>query len=958
MKLARVTTFIITAAIWFPAATAQSVRRQPGPKRELVNYRLSNPDASWVAKTMKRLTLREKVGQLIQVRVAGRFINRESEQFRELADAVRRNRIGGVTLFAGDVFESALLLNELQEMSDLPLFVAADFERGASFRITDTTSFPWTMAVGAAGSEDLAYQEGVVTAREARALGVNWIYAPVVDVNNNPDNPVINIRSYGEDPQLVARLGSAFIRGARDNGVLTTAKHFPGHGDTATDSHIGLPVISSDLARLDSVEMVPFRSAVSAGVDAVMTAHIAVPKVTGEPDVPATLSPRILTDLLRGTVHFHGLVVTDALEMGGVTSHYWTGLACIRALQAGADMLLLPQDTDVAINEVVRAVRRGDISVSRIDESVSRILSFKTRLGLQRERTAPIDRIWDVVAAPASQKLAQEIADRSITLLRDERHVLPISPLNPPKIFSLALSADPDANPGSTFQSQMRRLFPGVRTEAADSRIPDELATRILRNATAADVIVCATLVRVISGSGSVALPASARELLDKIMALNKPLVWVALGNPYLLRLYPEVSTYVCSFSYADVSQIAAAKAVAGEITISGRSPVSIPGCTKLGEGLQLPRLDLTLKPLSEGSGLAPGAFDETRKLLSSYINERTFPGGVLFVGYRSELVLEAVAGKLDYSPSAAPVNSDTIYDLASLSKVIATTSAAMMLVDAGRLLLDARVQDYLPEFQGPDKEKVRVADLLQHSSGLPAWLPIYKDTQGYDEFMKRVYATPLEYIPGTRTLYSDLGMILLGEIVSRAWGHPFEQLLSERLFGPLGMRSTYYKPAKSLLTRIAPTEYDAWRQRVVHGEVHDENAYAMGGVAGHAGLFSTAHDLAVFAQMMLNRGMYDFHRYFRPETVDLFTEGNPKSGREALGWQKLSPTGWTGKVFSASAYGHTGFTGTSIWIDPERQLFIILLTNSVHPTRKSSRIGEARQVLTESVLRALGIFQ
>ncbi len=956
MNRACIATVVLILSFSMPAALPQTFRPPSAPEKEAADYRLSKPDPAWVTRTMRRLTLREKVGQLIQVRVAGRFINRKSGQFKELADAVRRNGIGGVTLFAGDVFEAALLLNELQEMSNLPLFVAADFERGASFRITDTTSFPWSMAVGATGSEDLAYQEGVVTAREARALGVNWIYAPVVDVNNNPDNPVINIRSYGEDPQLVARLGSAFIRGARDNGVLTTAKHFPGHGDTATDSHIGLPVIASDMARLDAVELVPFKSAVAAGVDSVMTAHIAVPKVTGEPEVPATLSPKILTDLLRGELHFQGLVVTDALEMGGVTSHYWTGLACIRALQAGADMLLLPQDVDVAINEVVRAVGRGDIPMSRIDASVARILTSKTRLGLQRERTVPIRRIGDVVAAPASQKLAQEIADRSITLLRDETHVLPISPLNPPRIFSLALSSDADSSPGSIFQSQMRRLFPSVRTDAVDPRIPEDLAARILRNAAEADVIVCATLVRVITGSGSIALPTSERTLLDKLMALNKPFVWISLGNPYLLRLYPQASTYMCSFSYADVSQIAAAKAVAGEIAIGGRAPVSIPGCTGVGEGLQVARLNLTLKPLSEGSGLAPDAFDEARKLLASYVNERAFPGGALVVGYHGALVLDAASGKLDYAPSSAPVNGDTIYDLASLSKVIATTSAAMMLVDSGRLLLDARVQDYLPEFQGKDKDKVRVVDLLEHSSGLPAWLPIYKDIQGYDGFMKRVYATPLEYTPGIRTLYSDLGMMLLGEIESRAWGHPFEQIVSERLFVPLGMSSTFYRPAKALMARIAPTEDDPWRRRVVRGEVHDENAYAMGGVAGHAGLFSTAHDLAVFAQMMLNRGMYDFHRYFRPETVDLFTDANPKSGREALGWQKPSDGGWTGKAFSPSAYGHNGFTGTSIWIDPERQLFIILLTNSVHPTRKNSRIGEARQALAESVLRALGI--
>jgi beta-glucosidase-like glycosyl hydrolase/CubicO group peptidase (beta-lactamase class C family) len=954
MKIARIPGVILTVSLCLSAASPRPPGQQHAPRGE-AGYRLIDADPTWVAQTMARLSLRDKVAQLVQVRASGRFANRESAQFQELADAVRRNHVGGITLFAGDVFESAVLLNELQKMSDLPLFVAADFERGASFRITDSTSFPWSMAIGATGSEDFAYQEGAITAREARALGVQWVFAPVVDVNNNPDNPVINIRSYGEDPQLVARLAAAFIRGARDNGVLTTAKHFPGHGDTATDSHIGLAVVPSNKARLESVELVPFRSAVAAGVDAIMTAHVAVPQVTGEPDVPATLSPKILTDLLRGELQFQGLVVTDALGMGGITTRYWTGLACIRALQAGADMLLLPQDTDVAINEVVRAVERGDISVARIDESVAKILTFKTRLGLHQERTVPLDSIEDVVAAPESQRLAQQMADASITLLKDDAHALPINPLNPPKIFSLVLSSDADANPGSVFQSELRRRFPAAHTEAADPRIPQDLAASITRSAAEADVIVCATVVRLISGSGSIALPESERVIIRKLLAVHKPVIWIAFGNPYLLRLFPQAPTYLCTFSYADVSQIAAAKALAGEIAITGRTPVSIPARFKVGDGLRVPKLEMTLRPQTESKGLAPDAFDATKRLLNSYVSEHAFPGAALAVGYRGTLVLDAAVGKLDYTPSSAAVTGDTVYDLASLSKVVGTTSAVMMLADSGALLLDAPVQDYLPEFQGTNKEKVRVIHLLQHSSGMPAWLPIYKEVQGYEEFMKRVYAVPLEFAPGSRTQYSDLGMILLGEIVARACGHPLDQYISDRLFAPLGMKSTLYRPPKDWLEHIAPTEDDPWRQRVVRGEVHDENAYAMGGVAGHAGLFSTAHDLAVFAQMMLNRGMYDHRRYFRSETVERFTLAQGlKGGTEALGWQKPEPRTWTAKAFSAAAFGHTGFTGTSIWIDPQRQLFIVLLTNSIHPSRENTKITEVRQKLAESVLRAL----
>ncbi len=949
-KLSLCLAFILLPVLLFPAMPKPAAIRKP------VEPKLGAPDKAWIRRTLKGLSLRDKVAQLIGVRVPGRFLNRESAEFRALEAEVRHNRVGGVILFAGNIYESAVLLNELQQRSSLPLLVSADFERGASFRITDTTSFPWTMALGAAASDDFAYQEGAITAREARALGVHWLFAPVMDVNNNPDNPVINIRSFGEDPQLVARLGASFIRGARDNGALTTAKHFPGHGDTATDTHIGLAVVASDRTRLDQVELVPFRTAVQAGVDSIMTAHVAVPQVTGETGVPATLSPRILTDLLREQLKFQGLVVTDALEMGGITTRYWSGLAAIRALQAGADMLLLPPDTTVALNEVVRAVQRGDLTEERIDRSVERILAAKTRLGLHRRKTVDLDHIGEVVAAPQSQALAQTISDRAVTVVRDEKRLLPLNPLALRRIFSLVLSSDLDPAPGSIFQSEMRRRFSSISTAALDPRVTPELVTSILRNAAEADVIVCAAMVRVVSGRGNISLPENQSALLSKIIASGKPVVFVSLGNPYILRAVPGVATYLCTFSYANVSQVSAAKALSGEIAVSGKMPISIPDYSQAGDGLQIPRLDMTLTAKSpESFGLPNDAFAETKKLLASYVENKASPGAALIVGYRGAIILDTAAGRLDYSESSDRVSDNTIYDLASLSKAVGTTGAAMMLVQSGRLLLDAPVHDYLPEFRGPEKDKVRVRNLLTHSAGLPAFLPLYKEARGYEAFLKLVYTVPLEYEPGAKSQYSDLGMILLGEIISRASGYTLSSFLSDNLFDPLGMKSTFYNPPKSLLPRIAPTENDPWRNGVVRGEVHDENAFAMGGVAGHAGLFSSAHDLAIFAQMMLNNGLYDHRRYLNAEVLSRFTAlQEPAGASRALGWAKPSERNWTGAAFAATAYGHTGFTGTSMWVDPQSQLFIILLTNRVHPGRDNLKIDEARQAISESVIKVI----
>ena len=928
-------------------------QRKTGTKAAEPPGKLGQPDTAWVKKTLQTMSLREKVGQLLQIRVTGRFLNRESGDFQALRQQIRENRVGGAVLFAGNIYESAVLLNELQGISKLPLIVSADFERGVSFRIEDTTSFPWTMAIGATGSEEFAYQEGAITAREARALGVHWIYAPVVDVNNNPDNPVINIRSFGEDPQLVARLGAAFIRGARNNGVMTTAKHFPGHGDTATDSHIGLAVIPSDRQRLDEVELVPFRRAIEAGVDSIMTAHIAVPRLTGDPGLPATLSPNILTDLLRNTLHFEGLIVTDALEMGGITARYWTGLAAVRALKAGADMLLLSPDSDVAVNEVVRAVRRGEIPERRIDRSVTKILEAKTRLGLHRNRSVSLARIREVVASPESRRISRQIADRSITLVKDEKRLLPLNPVNPPRVLSLAVSSDLDTAPAAAFQSEMKRRFPSCRTMSIDPRSSEDLIDAVGNAASEMDVLIVASLVRVISGKGNFALTDNQRWIIERLLTSGKPVIWVALGSPYLLRAFPQADACVCTFSYSDVSQLAAARAISGEIAFSGKMPVSVPGLCKAGDGVQVPRLDMTLRHAApEALGLRQDAFREVEDQLAKAVESKAFPGAALIVGYRGSIVLDTAAGSLDYQPGSPKVTGDTIYDLASVSKATSTTPAAMMLAESGRLLLGARVQDYIPEFEGPNKEKVLVQHLLTHSSGLPAFLQLYKEAQGYDQMLARVCAAPLEFEPGARVQYSDLGMVLMGEIIRRASGHPLDQYVAQNLFTPLGMKSTFYRPDRSFLNRIAPTEDDPWRKRVVRGEVHDENAFAMGGVAGHAGLFSTTHDLAVLAQMLLNGGIYDHHRYLSAETIRRFT--SRQSDDRALGWGKPSDSDWTGKVLSSQAYKHTGFTGTSIWIDPQKQLFIVFLTNRVHPTREDTRIDQVNQAVVEAVVQAI----
>ncbi len=913
------------------------------PQIEISSHQLELPDKAWVAKILPTLSLREKIAQLIQIRVSGNFANRESPGFKQISEQIRQDRIGGVVLFAGNIYESAVLLNELQTLSKLPLLVAADFESGVSFRISDTTSFPWAMALGATGSEEFAYRQGLITAQESRALGVHWIFAPVMDVNNNPDNPVINIRSFGEDPQLVARIGSAFIRGARRGGVLTTAKHFPGHGDTSTDSHLSLPSVPSDMTRLQSIELVPFRSAIEAGVDAIMTAHIALPQITGTSQIPATLSSQVLTDLLHESLNFRGLVVTDALEMSSVANNYWCGLAAIRAIQAGADILLLPPNAVVAINEIERAVIRGDISEDRIDESVKKVLFAKSSLGLQHRRSVSIDRIGDTVASPQSSKLAQEIADHSITVVHNERRLIPINPINNPKVLSLVLVSDLESFPASVFQREMRRRFPSIRTLWSNERISDELSASIDLAVSDSEIIVVSTLVRLTSGQNTTALPKNQRTLLNKLMASQKPLIWVSFGSPFLFHLAPRAGAYVCAFSYSDVSQVAAARALSGEIDVTGTLPVSIPGYFKVGDGVRIPKLEMILKTAKSDTADSPNQkFEKTKKRLLSLVADEVLSGAHLIVGHKSRILLDFAAGKFARSVGSNEASVDTPYDIGDLSKIVGITSAAMLAAESCGLNLRAPVQDYLPEFQGANKDRVLIQDLLNGSSGIPASLPSTERFLDYQSYFSAIYATPLVSKPGTKSEASNLDWILLEEIVSRASGLPLDRFLAMHLFNPLGMTSAFFEAPRNLQVPIA-------------GGTDKERVPLPSGAAPFPRTFCRAQDLAVFAQMMLNGGIYDHRRYFSPETFARFTgSGKSSATVQSLGWSKRMKSNWTGKFLSSAAFGYGAANGTSLWIDPVKQLFIIFMASHTPSSTENRRIMDAQQLIHESVFDEL----
>jgi beta-N-acetylhexosaminidase len=548
---------------------------------------------------MKTMTLRDEIAQLIFVAFHGAAPNSRSREYRNFMHQIRDNRVGGLilvnwsngrTVQKAEPYAVAAFINRMQRLARTPLMVSGDFERGASMRVDGTTVFPHAMAFGATGNPEYSRYEGEVTAREARALGVQWIYYPVADVNNNPDNPIINIRSFGENPEAVAAQVVAFIQGThtdKKNYALSTVKHFPGHGDTAVDSHMNMPTITADRDRLNHVELVPFKAAIDAGVDSVMTAHIAVPALS-PPDLPSTLSSAILTDLLKKDLGFKGIVVTDALEMAGIAKGFSTGDAAVRALEAGADVLLMPTDPDAVIKAVTAAVQSGRLTRQRIQESVIKILAAKEKVGLDKKRFADLEGIGDVVDSPEANEKAQEIADHAVTLVRNNGNLIPLAA--PDKACYVIMPESRFGTEGQAFTQELRKTVARATVATWDPTFSRQQLDEGLGKLTGCESYVVAAFTSVGAYRGTVGmLGGELPYALELLMASGKPVALIALGNPYVLRNFGNVAAYLATFSSVAPSEIAAARAVLGQIPIRGHLPVTIPGQAKYGDGIQLP---------------------------------------------------------------------------------------------------------------------------------------------------------------------------------------------------------------------------------------------------------------------------------------------------------------------------------------------------------------------------------
>ncbi len=931
----------------------------------------------WVEDQLEDMTLEEKAAQLISVRAYGYFMNDEEEQFQQLLKYVQEYRVGSVCIFQGDIHTTAVLLNRLQSMSKTPLLVSSDFEWGAAMRLRRTTRFPEAMALGATRDTMFAFKMGRAIANEARAIGIHQIFAPVVDINNNPENPVINTRSFGEKPRLVADMATSFMRGLQSGKVIATAKHFPGHGDTRVDSHFDLPILDLSRGRMDSVELYPFRRIIMNGVFSIMTGHLDVRSIESKRGLPSSLSKNVQTKLLRDELGFDGLIVTDAMDMGAITNIFRADSAAVLAVEAGADMILLPSDVEAAIWAIVNSVRNKRITEERLNQSVRKILSLKQWIGLDENKLIDVEAVSSVVASQDNLRLAKDVARASITLSKND-NVLPLPRSNKKKILNVIVSDTEgyrtevhrpattllNERVGDYFIRQLRQRNRNINNVRIDPASNKQTIDSIINQAIGSDIILISIYSK--ARSGKLGLPEHVKKAVDTLLSLSKKTILIGFGTPYVLGLFQNATAYLFAYSDAESSIEAATEVLFGEVSTRGRLPITISGLSEYGSGVVIPQSVLRYD-FPENVGFELDSLARIDSIMIHAIEDSALPGGQIVVVKDGANVVNKSFGKQTYEIKSPPINNETLFDIASLTKVVATTSAIMKLYDEQKIQLDDSVTKFIPDFGNKGKEKITIRNLLLHNGGLPAFKRLYLTCKSPQEVLDSIYQTETIYPIGDSTVYSDFDFILLGKIIEKVSGLTLDKYVDSVFFKPLGMSSTIFfakigsasggNLPSSIWGKIAPTEYDSvYRKRLIQGEVHDENAFALGGISGHAGLFSTASDLSIFIQMIMNGGSYGGKQYIKPETIKLFTTRQSNKSTRALGWDTKTVNGYSsaGTLFGEKSFGHTGFTGTSVWIDQEKKIFVILLTNRVYPTRNNNKIMQIRPIVHDAVIKAV----
>jgi len=930
-------------------------------------------EQDWVDKQLSKLSLEEKIGQLFMIRAHS---NLGKEHVEAVKEQVEKYKVGGLCFFQGSPDKQAELTNEYQRLADIALLVSIDGEWGLGMRFPENTiSYPRQLMLGAIQDNNLIYEMGKEIATQMKRVGIHINFAPVVDVNNNPDNPVINNRSFGENRLRVSAKSYAYMKGMQEGGLLTSAKHFPGHGDTNVDSHHDLPVISHDRRRLDSIELMPFQHLIQQGLDGVMVAHLSIPALDNTPNLPTTLSRPVVTDLLRKEMGFDGLIYTDAMEMKGLTKYFANGQAEVEAIKAGIDVLLLPADFKKSYEAIIAAVNSNEISLERIDESVKRILAYKHKAGLLYTPiiSSPSTILQDI-NTDKGKALKAKLIEKSLTLVKNDHALIPITNGNSKKVLTIAIGTEKN----NAFQNRVGQFIQADHLSFTQASLANQ-GQGLKRKVDDYDMIIISLESMNKYSSKNFGLRSETINFINALSGAEKEIILTVFGSPYALKYFGNVPQVLMAYEEDDQTQDIVAQALFGVSEIDGVLPVSASQMIREGQGLYSPKLNILGYAEPEEVGLSSDSLLAIDTIINEMFRRKAAPGCQMLIAKDGKIIYNKAFGYHTYNRKRK-VKTDDIYDLASVTKIMASTISLMKLQDEQKFNIYHPIKNYIPEADTSNKANIIIEDILAHHAGLAGWVPFYKKTlipkskkakldpkyyrktltdsfnikvldkvflrHDYrDSIWSRILGTQLREKRNYR--YSDLGFYMMHEAINNISGEPVSEFADRSFYSPLGLQNTGYNPLeKHHSDRIPPTEKDNYfRGTVVDGYVHDMGAAMLGGVSGHAGLFSSSKDLAVLGQMLLNGGNYGGKEYITAKTVKDFTTRYYRSTRRGIGFdmKELNPDRKMNMSEKApdSTYGHLGFTGTCMWMDPENQIVFIFLSNRTFPSMNNNTFGK-----------------
>ncbi len=943
---------------------------------------------SWADSVLLTLSDEERIAQLFVVTA---YSNQGDAHKQQITDLIEDYKVGGLMFLQGGPVRQAKLTNYYQSITKTPLMIAMDAEWGVAMRLDSALSFPWPMTLGAIEDTNLIYQMGEEVARQCKLIGTHINFAPVVDVNSNPENPIINNRSFGENPEKVGRMGVAYMKGMQDNKVLACAKHFPGHGDTDADSHKTLPTVNHLKYRLDEVELVPFKKLINNGIGSIMVAHLHIPVLDDTKNLAVSLSPKVVNGLLKTEMGFTGLVITDGLNMKGVSDFYEPGIVDVKALLAGNDVLLYPLNVPKAIEEIKKAIAKNQITQKEIDARCLKILKAKQWMGLDNYSPVNLEKVADEIITNETELLDKKLVKSSLTLLQNYDDLLPLKRLDTLRIASVSIGES-----GADFQSMLSNYAPTTHFTISEKATTSQQA--VLLNKLAEFNIVIASVHKSNANAWKPYKIDKKTDILLQSIALQSKVVVSVFANPYSLNSFLFINNFdalLLSYQNSKVAQEQSAQAIFGGIGMSGKIPVT-SNHYEINSGLKTE--PIRMKYVSpEEINFRSDLLYKIDSIAENAIAEKATPGCQVLIAKDGDIFFNKSYGYHTYDEKIAVRNSD-IYDLASITKIGATVPVLMQMVDDGSLDLDEKLGVYMP-LDSSDKKDLIIREILSHQSRLYPWIPFYKQTlqkdsvsgimslrdtlyskfeseeypikvaegiylhaQFYDSIVQQIKES--ELLENKDYRYSDLGYYFFKKLIETKYKKQLNNIVEEQFYKGLGMENLGYLPLGRIKpNRIVPTEFDyEFRSQLLKGYVHDMGSAMQGGVSGHAGLFSNANDLAKLMQMYLQNGEYAGEQYLSKEVVKEFTKCQfPKNdNRRGAGFDKPvlegEEGGTTCQCVSLSSFGHSGFTGTLAWADPSTDLIYVFLSNRIHPDPNNKKLlnmdvrTEIMQVIYDSL--------